>query len=312
MPPVAAMSLPDAPVRGLVSRLAVAAADIKLAHSVFALPFAVLGAFLARDESISGGAFAVKAALVVFCMVTARTWAMLINRLADARIDAANPRTLRRAIARGALPFRSGVAFAAVSAALFLLGAGGFALHDRNIWPLALAPLVLAWLAFYSFAKRFTLLCHLLLGTALALSPLAAALAVRPESLLSTPTLWWMALMVTLWVAGFDVIYALQDTDFDASAGLHSIPSRLGPARAIMLSRVMHAGAGAALLIAGLRDPRLGWLFLAAVAVVWVLLIAEHAVLARRGKAGLDLAFFTLNGMVSCLVGAAGVVDLFW
>ncbi len=305
---------PASPTRSaptITGSIKLAAADIKLAHSVFALPFAILGAFLARDAAEPWSRTLLKLTLVIICMVGARTWAMLVNRLADAGIDAANPRTVRRAIASGALSPRAGLGIALLAAAAFIAGAAGFWLVDGNWWPLALSVPVLAWLAFYSFAKRFTLLCHVLLGSALAISPLAAAIAVRPGALADVHSLYWLAGMVLLWVAGFDVIYALQDVDYDQRVGLHSIPAKLGVGPAIILSRVMHTLAAGCLLLAALNDPRFGWIFLVATAVAGGLLIAEHIVLAKRGKAGLEMAFFTLNGIVSCVVGLAGVLDLF-
>lgn len=290
--------------------LRLALGDIKLAHSVFALPFAVLAVFLARDPSGPWPQLAGQLALVVACMVTARTFAMLVNRVADARLDADNPRTACRAVASGALPRARAIAITAASAGAFVACCAGFWLFFGNAWPLALSVPALLWVGFYSFTKRFTWLCHVFLGGALAASPICAALAVRPESLAQTPALWWIAGMVVCWVAGFDVIYALQDTDYDAERGLHSAPSRLGVRRAIWLSRALHLAAFTALVLALRADPRLGWLFGAGVAVVGALLVTEHAILARRGKAGIDVAFFTVNGVVSVLLGAAGVADL--
>jgi len=294
----------------LAERLRLAAADIKLAHSVFALPFAILAAVLARPESGPWPRFAGQLALVVACMVTARTWAMLVNRLADRDIDAANARTARRVLASGRMSARDGWALALASAGAFLLACAGFWALFANPWPLLLGVPVLGWIALYSFTKRFTLLCHVFLGGALAISPLAAALAVRPEAVPASPALWLLSGMVVCWVAGFDVIYALQDADFDRQAGLHSIPSRLGPAAAIWISRGLHIGAFALLVLAARAEPRFGVLFMAAVGLVGVLLIVEHAVLAKRGKAGLEMAFFTINGVVSCVLGLAGVIDL--
>ncbi len=287
-----------------------AAADIKLAHSVFALPFAALGAFLARPEAMTWGSFAGVLALVVVCMVCARTWAMMVNRLADRRIDAANARTARRALASGRLSVRTAGMFTAAAALGFIGACAAFGVLNANWWPLMLSVPVLGWIALYSFTKRFTALCHVFLGSALAISPVAAAIAVDPTALSRTPALWFIAGMVLLWVAGFDVIYALQDVDFDRTAGLHSVPSRLGPRRAIWISRALHAGAFALLVTAAIVEPRFGMMFGAGVAAVGVLLITEHAVLAKRGEAGLEMAFFTLNGIVSCVLGAAGVIDL--
>ncbi|MBL8745117.1 MAG: UbiA family prenyltransferase, partial [Phycisphaerae bacterium] len=186
---------------------------------------------------------------------------------------------------------------------------------------------VLAWIALYSYTKRFTLLCHLFLGGALAASPIAAAIAIDP-SVFSLPVLstaapnagvppmsppaipiLLLAAFVLFWVAGFDIAYALQDIDFDRRTGLRSIPARLGPSGALWISRFLHAVAFAFLFFASRADPRFGLLFLSAVIMVGALLIFEHIVLARRGVAGLPIAFFTVNGVVSCLLGAAGIVE---
>lgn len=303
------MSGAAAPV-SLLSRARLVGADIKLAHSVFALPFALLGAVLARDPSEGALTTAGKVALVVLCMVLARTWAMMVNRLADARFDGANPRTARRAIPSGRLARRDAVVFTAGVAALFVAAASLFLVGYGNPWPVILSVPVLLWLAVYSFTKRFTALCHVFLGGALAVSPLAAAIAMNAASLGATPSLWWLAGMVVLWVGGFDIIYALQDLEFDQETGLHSVPAALGPTGAIWLSRVMHLGAAACLGLAAAGDRRFGPVFYAGVLAVYVLLVVEHVVLARRGKAGLEMAFFTINGVVSCVLGASGIVDV--
>ncbi len=297
----------------LLTKLRLAAGDIKIAHSVFALPFAVLAAFLARPESAPWTRFAGQLAVVVACMVLARSWAMLFNRLCDRRLDAANPRTSRRVLASGALSARDGWLLALACAGGFVGACSLFLILWGNVWPIALSVPVLAWIAFYSLTKRFTALCHVFLGAALAVSPLAAALAVHPAALLSSPALWLLSGMVLCWVAGFDVIYALQDVEFDREARLHSIPARMGASGAIWISRGLHAAAFALLVLAASPvggDARLGVVFAVAAGLVGVLLIAEHVVLARRGKAGLEMAFFTLNGVVSCVLGLAGVVDV--
>ncbi|MDX2119031.1 MAG: UbiA-like polyprenyltransferase [Planctomycetota bacterium] len=295
------------------------AGDIKLAHSVFALPFAVLAAFVARDAALGWGRFLGQLALVVACMVLARSWAMLFNRLADAKIDAANPRTQRRVFAAGGVSTQRGWLIALLCAAGFMLACAGFWWFFANRWPTLLGPLVLVWIAFYSLTKRFTWLCHLVLGTALAASPVSAAIAINPAAVgilpgevgVANPFLWWIAGMVTAWVAGFDVIYALQDTSFDRGAGLKSIPASLGTGAAAWISRVLHLVAFACLVMAWRGEPRLGAIFAFGVALTAGLLVTEHVVLAKRGEAGLDTAFFTLNGIVSLVLGAAGVVDLF-
>lgn len=300
----------------VLSRLSLAAGDIKLSHSVFALPFAVLGAFAARDPASAWQKFGVQLALVVVCMVAARTWAMLVNRLADAKFDAANPRTARRAVASGRLGASDGWLMAFGSAAVFVAACAGFWFAFANPWPIMLAVPVLGWLALYSYAKRFTALCHVLLGTALAISPIAAGLAIEPSRALSATHLL-LAGFVTLWVAGFDILYALQDEAFDRGAGLHSIPAAIGARASAWVARLLHAGASGCLLLIALGpssvlpvDVRFGVLMLAAWVLATVLLITEHVVLVRRGLAGLPMAFFTVNGVLSVLVGVLGVIDL--
>lgn len=309
-PEAAAATSEPAPRSTFVGVARSIAGDIKLAHSVFALPFALLGAFLSRPAAESAATFALKLTLIVVCMVCARTWAMLFNRLVDRAIDAANPRTRRRVFASGRLHPRAGWAAALVSAVLFIVATAGFLPAGANPWPLALSIPVLVFIAGYSYTKRFTWLCHLYLGLALAASPAAAAIAIDPASLARSPSILLLCGMVTVWVAGFDVIYALQDTAFDRTAGLHSMPSRLGPAAAIWISRGLHLIAALLLGAAWWCDTRFGAVFGASVALAWALLAAEHVVLARRGEAGLDMAFFTLNGVMSCVVGAAGCLDL--
>lgn len=302
---------PSEPV-SLWGKLVIAGSDIKLAHSVFALPFAVLGALLARPTAgpeSAWGRFGPQMVLVLGCMVLARSWAMLVNRLADRGFDAKNPRTARRAVASGRLSVRDARVIAGGCAIAFCACTAGFWFAFANPWPVMLSVPVLLWVALYSYTKRFTWLCHVFLGGALAVSPLAATLAVNPSALQS-PAPWWLAGMVVIWVAGFDVIYALQDVDFDQRTGLYSMPSRLGPTRAIWISRGLHVGAFAMLVMAARSDPRFGVIFAIAVGLVGVLLVVEHVILARRGQAGLDMAFFTVNGIVSCVLGAAGVVDV--
>ena len=302
----------DIPIENtsILSRASAAMIDIKLAHSVFAMPFALLGAFLVRPIDRSWTWFAIALALVAVCMFFARTWAMLVNRLADRQTDAYNPRTASRAIPAGRLRPKDVVVMAIGAAVLFIACTSLFGVLNDNWWPAALSVPVLAWIALYSFTKRFTWACHLFLGSALAISPIAAAIAINPGSLTSALSLYWLSGMVLLWVAGFDVIYALADIDFDRSERISSIPSRFGWSRAIWISRVMHTCAFVCIALAWRLDPRLGTLFLAAIAIVGSLLIAEHTVLAKRGKAGLDIAFFTLNGIVSVILGLAGIADV--
>ncbi len=292
------------------------AADIKLSHSIFAMPFAVLAAFLSHAASAEAwSVFAGKLGLIVVCMVLARTWAMLVNRLVDRGFDAANPRTARRAFAAGTLAARRGWAVAAGCALLFVAASSGFWWFYANPWPVALSLPVLGWVALYSWTKRWTALCHGVLGVSLAMAPLAAGLAVSPEALVTTPAIWWLAGFVVMWVAGFDVIYALQDEGFDIGRGLKSIPAALGSRGARAVSALLHAGAAGALRMAWWSHPAFGWLFAAGAVLVAGLLVMEHLIVARsarRGLAGLNMAFFTVNGVVSCVLGALGVVDLLW
>lgn len=297
----------DAP--GAWAAIAAAASDIKLAHSVFALPFALLAGAMALPPEQPWTRTGAHLLLIVLCMVLARTWAMLFNRIADRRFDAENPRTSRRALASGRLGVSQAWTIALASAGGFWIAASLFWIWLGNPWPAMLAPLVLVWIAFYSLTKRFTALCHVFLGGALAASPLAAALAVDPASLAHAP-IWLLSLMVMLWVAGFDAIYALQDIDFDRAHDLHSIPARLGRAAAAWISRGLHLLAFGALVLAHAADARFGAIFGAGVFLSGVLLVFEHVVLARRGNAGLDMAFFTLNGVVSVVLGLTGLADL--
>jgi 4-hydroxybenzoate polyprenyltransferase len=316
------------------------AADIKVAHSIFALPFAILATFLVSPyanyvPTIEGGLltdwtdvqrFWGQLALVVACMVLARTWAMLVNRLADRDIDARNARTQRRVFARGALTMRQGWIAAGTCAAGFIGVCGLFGLLFGNVWPLALSVPVLAWIAFYSFTKRFTALCHVFLGGALAVSPLAAVIAIDPAALQTLPVVWWLAGFVLLWVAGFDVIYAMQDRDFDRANRLSSIPAKLGTRGALWTSRLLHALAFAALVMAWRSEARFAALFVVAMGVVAALLVVEHTVVSRLAKQSLvpnpdgsdnpppalNMAFFTLNGVVSCVIGGLGIADVFF
>jgi 4-hydroxybenzoate polyprenyltransferase len=274
--------------------------DIKIAHSVFALPFALLSLFVA-----SGGWPAVRVLLLVLlALVAARSAAMALNRLADARIDAANPRTRGRALPQGRVAPGAVAGFVAVSAGLFVLAA-----VLLNPLAGALAPVVLLVLLGYSFTKRFTPHSHFVLGLALALAPLGAWVAARGTLAggLAAPLL--LGGGVLLWTAGFDLIYACQDRDFDRGAGLHSIPARFGVAAALRLSTLLHVGAaalfGAFLAVTG--SGALGWLGLA---LAGALLVHEHRIVRPDDLSRVNVAFFTLNGAVSLVFSALAITDL--
>jgi 4-hydroxybenzoate polyprenyltransferase len=287
--------------------------DIKLSHSVFAMPLALLATFLAAADGSSADRrhlpSAIAFALIVVCMVTARTVAMTVNRLVDARIDAANPRTAGRAIPSGRLSRGFVAVMALLCAAIFMAATVPFWLYWHNPWPLLLSPVALAWLCFYSYTKRFTWLCHLFLGSSLGLSPLAAALAIEP-TYLARPEPYLLAGMVLCWVAGFDIIYALQDVDVDRAAGLYSMPAKLGVEPALWISRSLHAISLALLLLLGHLAPSLGGGWAAGVAIMGALLVVEHALVWLSRTRHLDVAFFTVNGAVSLILGGLGILDV--
>ncbi|MEL6329954.1 MAG: UbiA-like polyprenyltransferase [Planctomycetota bacterium] len=316
-PPTAATSpdptRPASPPRRLAAKVARLASDIKLAHSVFALPFAILAAFLAFDPSLGWTRFVGQLLLILVCMVAARTWAMVANRLLDREFDRSNERTARRAFAAGDLTARDGVIALAASAGLFVLACAAFGWLFANWAPLWFSAPVLGVIAGYSLTKRFTALCHLVLGVSLALSPIAAAVAVGGLDVLSTAdpgrALWSLAAMVLCWVAGFDIIYALQDAGFDRERGLSSIPAKLGWTGALWVSRTLHVVAAAGLVGVLLLAGELGPIFAVAVVAGVGLLVWQQAIVARRGAAVIGPAFFEANGLLSVGVGVLGVID---
>jgi 4-hydroxybenzoate polyprenyltransferase len=290
------------------TRVTTLARDIKLSHSVFALPFALLATFLAASHGRELPNVTTLG-LIVLCMVLARTAAMAMNRWADARFDADNPRTAKRAIPSGRLSSRFVLGAIVVCGLAFIAATSGFYLLRGNPWPLLLSPLMLAWLLAYSYTKRFTWMCHLFLGSALALSPLAAAIAVEP-AYLGRPEPYLLFAMVMSWVAGFDILYALQDTDIDRTAGLYSIPSRLGESTALAISRLLHAMSLTSLIYLVKLSPVLGTLFTVGIVIVAILLVIEHAIVWRSRTHHINIAFLTVNGVISLLLGALGIADV--
>ena len=305
-----ALSLRSSPLR--TARLV--AGDIKLTHSVFALPFALLGGCMAAAWPTPGTLdprrFLEQALLVVLAMVMARTVAMLSNRIIDRHIDARNPRTADRALPSGRLGVGAARTVLALGALSFLAVCAVFALRHDNGWPLVLGVPVLAWIGAYAWLKRFTVLCHAHLGASLALSPMAAAIAVDPWSLGTQGGPWWIAGVVLCWVAGFDIIYSLQDVAVDRDQALHSAPARLGVPLALGVARVLHVLAAVGLVMTGLVDDRLGLLWSIGTGIAIVLLVQEHLQVARRGVAGVPTAFFTLNGIISLVLGGFGALDI--
>ena len=285
-------------------RLRELATDIKLSHSIFALPFALLSTFLA-----AGGVPPwIMLALILICMVTARSMAMLTNRLLDARLDALNPRTANRAIPAGRLSRSAVLVAIAVCVVTFVLACAGFWIIYSNPWPLVFSIPVLVYLAAYPLMKRFTRLCHYYLGVALALAPICAWVAVSGEIAIE-PLL--MAAAVALWTGGFDIIYACQDEPIDRQCGLHSIPAKLGIANALWISRLSHLMCVGFLVALGWQSSLLGTIYFIAVVAVAGLLICEHAVVRPDDLSRVGLAFFTLNGVISVFLGTMGIIDIF-
>lgn len=261
---------------------------VRFSHSIFALPFALQGAWLAQ-----GGAPSVRVLVwIVVCAVAARTAAMAFNRLVDQGIDAQNPRTRARELPAGRLARGAVVWLVVLSSGVFV--AGAWQLNELSGW---LSLPVLGVLLAYSYVKRWSWLAHAVLGLALALAPLGAWLAVRGEIAGDLSPVLWLAAAVLLWVSGFDLIYACQDAQFDAQAGLHSVPARFGVAAALRLSAVLHAGTVLALALVG-WTAGLSVVYWVAVALATVLLVWEHSLVSADDLSRVDMAFFTINGWI--------------
>jgi 4-hydroxybenzoate polyprenyltransferase len=304
-PPPPPAPPPSAPTT-LARRCALFAADIKISHTVFAMPWAVLATVMAWQRS-SGGPIVGKLAIILVCMVTARTVAMAANRLLDARLDALNPRTARRAIPSGRLSVAFVSTVLAACAVLFVAATALFWIVYGNRLPLLLSVPVLAFVSAYPLLKRFSRLCHYYLGAALALAPVCAWIAVSGD--VPLPPLL-MAGAVLCWTAGFDIIYACQDYESDCATGVVSVPARLGIARALWVSRATHAVSFALLVALGLLAPELSTLYFIGVACAGALLVTEHAIVKPNDLSKVGLAFFTINGVISLLLGTLGVIDV--
>src|SRR2546423_8448708 len=266
---------------------------IRFEHSVFALPLALTAALLAAratHQPPRGWPSLRQVLWIVVAMVAARSAAMTMNRIADLRYDRENPRTKQRALATGALTLQFAWFFTVVAVAVFFIAASRL-----NPLALKLAPLAMAILFFYSFTKRFTNWSHLFLGFALGISPAAAWIAITGGL---DPRMLILCAAVTLWVGGFDVLYACQDIDYDKTAGLYSVPKRFGIANALWIARVMHVGVVALLswLAASFALPWPAWL---GIIVVAALLAYEHSLVKANDLSKLDAAFFTMNGYIS-------------
>ncbi len=271
---------------GFLQNLKITLEMIKWEHSIFALPFALCGAMLA-----AGGLPAWhQLAWIIVAMVSARSAAMAFNRLADASIDAANPRTSIRALPAGHLTPSFVSTFVVISCGIFVLAAS-----QLNRLTLMLSPVALAIVLLYSYSKRFTRWSHLFVGIALGIAPAAAWIAVRGSL---DPRILLLTAAVTFWVGGFDVIYACQDFDFDRSHGLHSLPRHLGIHTALWIARVFHL-AMLGLLVALVLVFGLGKLAALGVIAVAALLAYEHSLVRHDDLSELNAAFFTMNGVIS-------------
>jgi 4-hydroxybenzoate polyprenyltransferase len=279
---------------------------IKFAHSIFALPFAAIAVLLAGRDLPGGWPHLGQIGLILVCMVAARSVAMTFNRIADADIDARNPRTAGRALPAGTLGRGFAWGFLAVMAGVFLAGCAGFWWFYDNPWPVLLGVPLLLILCGYSYAKRFTSFSHAWLGLATGLAPVGAWVAISPGTL-GLPAVV-LGAIVLLWMVGFDIIYALQDLEVDRREGLFSLPARLGPAMALWVSRAAHAVVVVLLVWLGvLTGMHVIWD--CGVAAVAVLLVVEQSMVSATDFSRVNVAFFTMNGIVSIVLALAALAD---
>ncbi len=278
---------------------------VKFAHTVFAMPFALLGFFLAVQHP--GKHFEGRLLLlVILCMVFARNAAMAFNRYLDRNIDKANPRTASREIPAGVISPKSALVFVFLNALAFI--ATTWFINELCFY---LSPIALLVILGYSYTKRYSALCHLVLGMGLALAPVGAYIAVT-GAFHTLPVLYGFVVM--FWVAGFDIIYALQDDDFDRSMKLHSIPSALGRTKALKLSELLHLLCAVSMIVATwvaqLNYPQIGWLAWIAAVFFLASLVYQHLLVKPNDLSKVNLAFFTTNGMASLLFGLLTIIDL--
>lgn len=285
---------------------------IRFSHTVFALPFALLAAVMAWCAQPPVAWRWLDLLGIVLCMVTARSAAMAFNRIVDRKIDAQNPRTAGRHLPSGQLGLTTVVAFAVACSLGFV--AATLLFLPGNFLPLILSVPVLAFLMAYSLTKRFTALAHFWLGAALMLAPVSAWIAIRGQIVLQNPMdilpAAVLGVAIMLWVAGFDIIYACQDVEYDRRADLKSVPSRWGVAGALRLAAACHGGAVVVLGLLPLIFPHLGWIFGCGVAGIAVLLIYEHWLVRPDDLTRVNIAFFNINAVVSIGLFLVGTLDL--
>lgn len=268
---------------------------VKFSHTLFAMPFAMIGFVLGmKYMNFEVYQWPIKLLMVILCMVTARNAAMAFNRYLDRNIDARNPRTVIREIPAGIVTARSAIIFVVINAIIFVIST--FFINPLCFY---LSPIALAVILGYSYTKRFTYLCHVILGIGLGLAPVGAYLAVTGH-FNTAPILLGFAVM--LWVAGFDIIYALQDENFDKSQKLYSIPSTYGYKRALLISRILHTLSFLLLSAAVIIAEAYSWKF-AGIVFFFLLLCYQHYIVYRFGLEKIDLAFFTTNGIGSVIFG---------
>jgi len=275
---------------GFFSKLQTTLSMIKFEHTLFALPFAFLGAIMAAN-----GLPTWKQILwITVAMVGARSAAMTFNRIVDREIDAKNPRTANRELPTGRLSLSFAWGFLYLSIAVFLVAS-----YSLNWLTFALSPVALLFVLGYSYAKRYTAIAHLLLGIALAIAPSAAWIAVTGS--LSDPVPILLSLFVVMWTAGFDVLYACQDYDYDRKAGLQSIPAKFGIARSLWIARLFHFQAFVVLLVLWLVSG-MEWISLAGIGLVSALFMYQHSLLKPNDLSKMNAAFFTTNAFVSVIL----------
>jgi 4-hydroxybenzoate polyprenyltransferase len=279
---------------------------IKFSHTIFAMPFACIGFFLATTSTTASSTINWWLFLkVVLCMVFARSAAMAFNRYADRDIDEKNPRTAQREIPAGSIAPENALSFVIVNCLLFVATT-----YFINPLCLYLSPIALAVVLGYSYTKRFTALCHFVLGIGLALAPIGAYIAVTGVFDNNSITAIIYSFVVLFWVSGFDIIYALQDEDFDKSLGLNSIPATLGKKRALMLSNLLHLISASLVILAAWRSE-VGIYSWVGTAIFVGLLIYQHVLVKPNDLSKVNLAFFTTNGIASAVFGGLIILDLF-
>jgi len=284
----------------LPTKLAIIFSDIKIQHTVFALPFAVMSAFL----SAGGLPETEKLLWIIVCMVGARSAAMAFNRIVDARLDKENPRTQDRALPSGKINVGNYAVFLVASSALFI-----FSAWMLNSLAFYLSPVALAIVFFYSLTKRFTAFSHFWLGLAISIAPVGAWVAIREEISFTSLLL---GAAVIFWLIGFDILYACMDIEADRANRLHSIPERFGIETALKMAFASHAVMVVFLLV--LLEPTvlLGWVYLAGVALVAGLLVYEHSLIKKDDLSKVNMAFFNVNGIISIGLMAFVIVDCVW